>query len=266
MKQLSRKHQAVVVFNHSKTSFHFGVDANLLPKPKDKNALAITPSIVHDLKTPLSSIIGLADVLQEVIKNPESRKECLEYISDIKKTAYEMNDLIHDLLDFASVTSGVFSFDLANEISVAEVVVKSAKLNKYDAARNKISLKTKIDDVAPIKLDPKRTKQILVNLVSNAIKYSPQNTEIKISAKNIFKNNKKYLEIIVSDQGFGMTESQIKTAFEKYQTIPNLNSDKVDSCGLGLPITKQLVELQNGTISVKSEVGKGSDFILHFPY
>ena len=83
---------------------------------------------------------------------------------------------------------------------------------------------------------------------------------------NILLNEQKYLQIIVADQGFGMTPSQVETAFEKYQTIENPNSGKVDSFGLGLPIVKQLVELQNGTIEVRSELNKGTEVKLKFPY
>ena len=83
---------------------------------------------------------------------------------------------------------------------------------------------------------------------------------------NIKSLKRKYSEIIVADQGFGMTPSQVETAFEKYQTIENPNSGKVDSFGLGLPIVKQLVELQNGTIEVRSELNKGTEVKLKFPY
>ncbi len=97
------------------------------------------------------------------------------------------------------------------------------KLNYDLSLRRKISLKMQIaDDVELIRLDMKRMKQILTNLVSNAIKYSDENTEIIVSVKNIFKDD------------------QIKTAFEKYQTIQNPNTGIVDSFGLGLPITKPL--------------------------
>ena len=121
------------------------------------------------------------------------------------------------------------------------------------------------------------SRQILVNLISNAIKYSPKNTEIKISAKQVTTGgsavpgdtsvtNNNFLQIIVSDQGFGMTDPQLENAFQKYQTIQNPNSGKVDSFGLGLPIVKQLVELQRGTIEIESELNKGTAIKLKFPY
>ena len=117
-----------------------------------------------------------------------------------------------------------------------------------------------------IKLDEKRMKQILTNLISNAAKYSPPRTKIKIVARKFSENKKDFLQIIIVDQGFGMTKEQIKTAFQKYKTIQNPNSEKVDSFGMGLPIVKQLVELQSGTIEMISEVGKGTEIKLRFPY
>jgi signal transduction histidine kinase len=106
------------------------------------------------------------------------------------------------------------------------------------------------------------------------VKYSPKQSEVKIICRNISphpllastKPNPEFLEILVIDQGFGMNEEQVKNAFEKYQTIQNPNSGTVDSFGLGLPIAKHLVEMQNGIIEVKSELNVGTEIKLRFPY
>ncbi len=231
------------------------------------STLDFLPAITHELKTPLSAIIGLANILQDEILNPQSQKECLEYIDDIKKTAYEMNDLVHDLLDVGAAASGNFSVDLSKEINVLDIIERAIKLNYDYALRREVTLKTEIiGDVKSIKLDAKRMKQILTNLISNAIKYSPQHTEINISARTAFNLHSKFLEIVIADQGFGMTEKQVQTAFVKYKTIQNPNSGKVDSFGLGLPLTKQLVELQKGSIEIESEPNKGTEVRLFFRY
>jgi len=224
-------------------------------------------SIIHEIKNPLNAIICFSEFLKQEVKNPKSAEECADYATEINQAANDLSEIVEDLLDVGSIASGNFSVDLDNEICVKELIRRVIKLNYDLSLRRKIRLKMQIaDDVSMIKLDMKRMKQILANLVSNAIKYSDENTEITLSVKNILKDGQKLLQIIVIDQGFGMTEDQVKTAFEKYQTVENPNSGIVDSFGLGLPITKQLVELQNGKISVKSEVGKGSEFILEFPY
>lgn len=220
-------------------------------------------AITHDLKTPLNAIIGFSDVLKEEIGNVATVEECLEYVAQINRAALEMNELVHDLLDVGAVASGNFSVDLSGKIEISEVVKRAMRLNQDYAIKRKVSLKMEIiGEVAAINLDEKRMKQVLTNLISNAVKYSFEGCEVKVVCE--VKNNE--LEISVIDQGFGMSFEQVETAFEKYRTIQNPNSGSVDSFGLGLPIVKHLVEMQNGEIEVSSEIGKGTQMKLKFPY
>lgn len=221
--------------------------------------------ISHELKTPLNAIIGFSELLKHG-KNSVAESE--DYINEILQAANEMNELVDDLLDVSAVNSGNFSVEMNNYVQVREVVRRSIKLNYGYATNGNITICSEVfDDVSLIKLDEKRLKQILTNLVSNAVKYSPKNSKIKITAENISENQDKlFLQITITDQGFGMTEEQVETAFQKYKTIQNPNSGKVDSFGLGLPIVKQLTESMNGTIEVKSEVNKGTEVKLKFPY
>jgi signal transduction histidine kinase len=225
-------------------------------------------SIVHELKTPLGAIISFSEFLKDNLKNPKSAEECADCIKEINVAATEMDELVHDILDVeAASLSGNFSVDLGKEIDLRDVIKRSVKLNYDYSLKRGVSLITEVaDDIKPIKLDAKRMKQVLTNLISNAVKYSPKQSVVKITARHAAENNQEFLEICVSDQGFGMTNSQIETAFQKYQTIQNPNTGSVDSFGLGLPITKQLVELQSGEIEVKSRVGQGTEMKLKFPY
>lgn len=223
-------------------------------------------AICHEIKNPLSAIIGLSEIISLEINNPKSVPECESYAKEIVKTALEINDLVHDLLDIGQVFSGNFSIDVSNKIDVRELVHRAVKLNQDFAIRRGIILTQKVaQDIAPIRLDMKRMKQVLHNLISNAIKYSPEKTEVIVFAQNIVLGEKQYLQISVKDHGFGMSEEEVVRSFQKYQTIPNPNSGKVDSFGLGLPITKDLVERQGGKIEVISRVGGGSEFIMQFP-
>jgi two-component system phosphate regulon sensor histidine kinase PhoR len=166
-------------------------------------------------------------------------------------------------LDLGQLASGNFSVDLSKEIDVRDAVKRAVRMNYDYALKRRIQLKVEIDeDVRLINLDAKRIKQVLTNLISNAVKYSSQGSEVQI----IGKNNSEFLEILVMDQGFGMKPEEVATAFEKYKTIENPNSGTVDSFGLGLPITKHLVEIQNGSLEVKSEINKGTEIKLRFPY
>lgn len=261
-KQSSNNNNTANISYVSEISINKKVDQSLKNSQRD-----FINSIIHELKNPLNSIVGFSALIKDEVKNPKSVDECLDYANEIEKAALDLNELICDLLEAGSAAEGNFSVDMSREIDVADIIKRSVRLNYDFGIRRKIAIKSLvIDELTPIKLDAKRIKQILSNLISNAIKYSPENTEVVVLAKNIIQDGQKLLQIIVTDQGFGMDSDQVKTAFEKYQTVENPNSGIVDSFGLGLPITKQLVELQNGKISVKSEVGKGSEFILEFPY
>ncbi len=234
----------------------------LIPKSFERfSSKEFLSAICHELKTPLNAIIGFSDMVNEIIRNPQSTEECVTYIKEINTVAKEMSEIVHDLLDVEHL-EGDFSIN-KSQINIADTLKRAVRLNYDHALRKRINLKVEIsDNLKPINLDAKRMKQVLTNLISNAIKYSDCSSEVRINAKTI--NN--ILEISVADQGAGMSEEQLKIAFTKYGTIPNKNSYLVDSLGLGLPITKHLVELQNGKIEAKSEIGKGTEMTLQFPY
>jgi two-component system cell cycle sensor histidine kinase PleC len=265
-KKLIKKNNEIETINNSCAKIS-NQNCNEEIKKQHSNPSEFLNAIIHELKTPLNAIIAFSEILKQEVRNPKAVEECADYAQEINQVAIELNELIHDLLDVNSATSGNFSVDLSKEIDIRNFVKRSVKLNyDYSLARG-VTIKTEIaDDVFTIKLDMKLMKQVLVNLISNSIKYSPKKTETKISVKNIFENSQKYLQIIISDQGFGMTKEQIQLAFQKYQTIQNPHSGIVDSFGLGLPITKQLVELQNGILEAESEPNKGTKIILKFPY
>lgn len=233
-------------------------------------------AICHELKNSLNAITGFASLIKAGVRNPSEAAECEEYADGIDKAAMDLNEMVGDLLDISAANSGNFSVNMNKEIDVKDVILRSIKLNKDYALRRKIILINKIEGNPDlIKLDAKRLKQILTNLISNAIKYSAKNTEITIEAKTTTTGGgalhggafaDKFLEINVIDQGFGMSADQVARAFEKYTTFENPNSGKVDSIGLGLAITKHLVELQKGKIEIESEVNKGTKVSLRFPY
>ena len=265
------------------------------PKTQEPSYPNLLCAISHELKTPISAIIAMTEILKENFaeiekiknfgaeklsgKNDESAQEIFlesrDFINEISIAANDLNDLVHDLLDVEQAHSGNFSTNLSQKIDIRDIVKRSVRLNKDYAISRRVSIKAEIpDDVNFINLDAKRMKQILTNLISNSVKYSPEGSKIEIICRNIaphpllsaIKQNPEFLEISIIDQGFGMNESQVQLAFQKYQTIQNPNSGKVDSFGMGLPIVKQLVELQNGKIEVESKLNEGTKMILKFPY
>jgi len=250
-------------YSDTKTSQHF-------------NNQEFINSICHELRNPLNAITAFASLIRDSLRNPMEVKECEEYANEIDKAAMDLNEIVGDLLDVSSVNSGNFSVDLSREIDVKDSILRSIKLNRDYALRRNVVITKKIEEnLSPIKLDAKRLRQIFTNLISNAIKYSAKDTEITIEAKTVTTGGgvahgsasaDKFLEINVIDRGFGMTADQVARAFEKYTTFENPNSGKVDSIGLGLAITKQLVESQKGRIEIESKINKGTTVRLRFPY
>lgn len=235
------------------------------------SSLEFISAICHELKTPLNAIVGFSEILKEDVNNPKMLKNCVEYAQEINAAAIDLTDLVHDLLDVGQASSGNFSVNLSQDIDVHDVIKRSVRINYDYALKRNISIDKCIsDEVKPIKLDAKRMKQVLTNLISNAIKYSPIHSEIKILANNVVAtfsgSTTMALEIAVHDCGFGMTEEQIEIALSKYGTIQNPNSRTVDSFGFGLPIAKQLVEAQGGKIEIKSKIHEGTVIKIIFPY
>ena len=239
-------------------------DKNIQESPKTSQEFSsqeFLGAICHELKTPISAIMSFAELLGEDLCDPARFMECLENVRDIKETAAEMLELVNDLLDVQKFESENFTVNLNKAIDLKDVLRRAIKLNyDYSLTRNITITHEIIGDVGGVKLDARRMKQILTNLISNAIKYSLANTEVKITIKKTLQN----LEITVLDQGFGMNDEQLKIAFLKYTTIANQNSGSVDSFGLGLAIVKHLVELQNGEILAKSAPNKGTEIRLLF--
>lgn len=221
-------------------------------------------AISHDIRNPLSAIVSFAHLIQD---NQEATpEEIKEWSGDIEHCASDVLQFINDLMDVNQIASGEFSIDVTHKIDIAEIIRRSIRVNKDFAMRRRIKINSQISsDATPINLDQRRMKQILVNLISNSIKYSKEDTEIQVSAKRII-DTRPILQIIVKDRGFGMTPEQIDIAMQKYGRVENENTGKIDSFGLGLPLVKQLVEAQNGKMEIESTAGVGTKIILTFQY
>ena len=236
--------------------------ANQKISTENFNKSEFLAAISHDIRNPLSAIASFSYLLQD---SDAKKEEIKEWSKDIENCANEVLQFINDLMDVNQVASGEFSIDLSHKIDIVDIVKRSIRVNRDFASRRKIEIDSHIaEDISGINLDHRRMKQVLVNLISNSIKYSKENTKVQIELKNIFEDSRQKLQIIVKDHGFGMDQEQVKKAMEKYGVIENENSGKVDSFGLGLPLVKKLVEMQNGIMEIDSTVGVGTKVVLTF--
>ena len=228
-------------------------------KAKDK----ILANISHEIRNPISIIIGAINLLRDNFQSIKLDQESQEYLDVIEESSQETLNFTQDLLEISQLNSGEFNVDLSKKIDLEPLLKRVIKTSKYLYLQSNININHKIDSCLPqAMLDPRRMKQILVNLISNSIKYSSDTVIINIAAKHLKLENK--ILISISDNGLGMSEDEVKKAMQEFQTIHNDNSHKVDSFGLGLPLVKYLVESQNGTMQIKSSKGVGTTTNLYF--
>ena len=219
---------------------------------------------IHDLKNPLNVIVGLAKMMQRDFPEDSEHNELLGLVVESSDL---MLNLIHELLDAAKIESGKLVLNLTT-VNLNEIVesIYEKTLNVAKKKNQKIIVDKCPDEESFIKSDHIRLQEIVDNLVSNAVKYSPYDKNIHIStSKYTYKNGRNYIRLIVKDEGPGLTQDDMGKIFGKFQKLSARPTGGESSSGLGLAIVKQLVELHDGIINVESEPGKGASFIVDFP-
>ena len=216
----------------------------------------------HEIRTPLNAIIGMTRLLQHEKNDPTS----LQYLNGISKSGETLLSLVNDILDLSKIEAG--KMDLQSiPYNLRERLDLVYNMLKYKAEEKGLLFSVKVNpDVAQIIVgDPHRLNQILVNLAGNSIKFTNQGS-VNILCELVQIDSKPNLQFSVSDTGIGMTKEQTEKIFESFTQADLSISEKYGGTGLGLNISKQLVELQGGQLKVNSENGKGSTFIFNLPY
>jgi PAS domain S-box-containing protein len=216
-------------------------------------------SMSHELRTPLHTIIGFSELLGEQLEGPLTEKQ-QRFVGHILQDARHLLELINEVLDISKIESGRLelkreTFDFGQ--CVEEVM---AGIRHHAASRN-ITLENQNNFHESLYADRLRLKEILYNLLNNAVKFTPEGGRVWIEAGREGDT----LHISVCDTGIGIPEKEQPSIFEKFYQVGDISGGVREGTGLGLPITKHLVELHGGAISVASQPGKGSSFRLVLP-
>ncbi|MBN2823946.1 MAG: response regulator, partial [Campylobacterales bacterium] len=208
----------------------------------------------HELRTPMNAVIGLSQILLKSELNAKQK----EYISKIESSGTILVELVNDILDFSKIEAGKLSvenivFDINDVLDkVSEILAIKAQEKGIELI---FDLEEKVDNV--LKGDPLRLGQVIINLMGNAIKFT-QSGEVALNIRPLSAN---MLEFHVRDTGIGLKQEQIDRLFHNFVQASSSTSREYGGSGLGLTISKQLINLMGGEIHVKSEYGKGSEFI-----
>jgi signal transduction histidine kinase/FixJ family two-component response regulator len=220
-------------------------------------------NVTHELRTPLNSIIGYTNLLLKKEHAPETK----QWIQSMKISGNLLMEVINDVLDYSKLESGHFQF--SNEaFDVKQVISNLNNVLQNRAEAKNISLHIQMDEKLPeyVSGDAKKLMQILVNLTGNSIKFTEQGS-VSVAAKVMKQSGEKaWIQFKVEDTGIGIEKEKLPYVFERFYQIESKTAKKYYGTGLGLPIVKQLVEMQGGEIEVFSTPGEGTQFVLLMPF
>lgn len=217
----------------------------------------------HELRTPLNSILGLSEMLQEEIMGPLTERQRKALVA-VEESGQHLLEIITDILDLSSIEADRMTLDL-NEVTVDEVCRAGLRMVREKADSKQISL-TFTSRQAPeaIRTDPRRLKQILINLLANAVKFTPEGGEVSLAV--IGDPDQRQIRFLVTDTGIGIAAGDLEKLFQPFSQLDNTLARRYEGTGLGLALVARLTALLAGSVSVESDPGIGSRFTVVLPW
>ncbi len=221
---------------------------------------AFLANMSHELRTPLNAVIGFSELLEQEIFGTLNDKQ-RTYVTNVLVSGRHLLQLVNDILDISKVEAG--RMDLTYERTpIGSIVDVVRGVIGALAAKRGINLEVEVPpDLPDVYIDPGRIKQVLYNLISNAIKFTPRGGVVRLTARADARS----LVVSVSDTGIGIARGDLPRLFREFEQLPQPNGMRPEGTGLGLALTRRLVELHGGRVEVESELGRGSTFSVHLP-
>ncbi|MCA9283582.1 MAG: HAMP domain-containing histidine kinase, partial [Phycisphaerales bacterium] len=224
-------------------------------------------NVSHELRTPLNSIIGFAELLDEMAKaDTAADPKRLRYLANILASARSLLDMINELLEMAKIEAGRMAVSV-EAVSVPDIVEGLQTIMRPQAEAKRITVAARIAANLPVvETDPGKLQQILYNFMSNAIKFSPAGESVTIAAERVTRQDSSPgVRLSVADRGPGIPYDMQDTIFEKFRQVDASHTREYAGTGLGLAICRELAELLGATVSLVSEPGHGATFFVELP-
>ncbi len=216
----------------------------------------------HELRTPLNAIIGFSSFIKDEILGPIGNDKYKEYLDDISHSGQHLLELINDILDVSAIESGKLELH-ESEQRIADLADASIRLVRPRAMEGSVNLDSAINEDLPgLYADGRRVKQILLNLLSNAVKLTPPDGTVLL---DVSLDDAGAHVLTITDNGIGMNEEELGKAMTEFGQVGRSNAEKHEGAGLGLPLTKGLVELHGGSFGISSAKNKGTSVTVTFP-
>ncbi len=223
----------------------------------------------HELRTPLNAILGMTEGLQEEVFGLVNERQ-LKALQTVERSASHLLALINDILDLAKIESGQIELECF-PTAIAPLCQSSITFVKHQALKKQIQISVNLPlNLPDIVLDERRIRQVLINLLNNAVKFTPEGgsitLEVTLPKATEEKTKTQYLRFAVIDTGIGISPENIKKLFQPFMQVDSALNRQYQGTGLGLALTKRIVDLHGGRVGLTSEVGVGSCFTIDLPY
>jgi signal transduction histidine kinase len=216
--------------------------------------------VSHEIRTPLNAILGFAEVIMEERFGPIANERYKEYMTDIHTSGAHVMSLVNDLLDLSKIEAGKLELDF-NAVDANRIVAECVSLIQPQASRERVIVRQSLAPRLPnIVADERALRQIVLNLLSNAVKFNEEGGQVIVSTA---LTDAGHAVIRIKDTGIGMSESEIETALEPFRQIATARATR--GTGLGLPLTKALIEANRASFSIKSKKAEGTLVEVAFP-
>ena len=214
----------------------------------------------HELRTPLNAIIGFSQVMENQMFGPIGAEKYVEYSRDIFKSGQFLLDVISDILDMSKIEAGRLQLEL-QRTSIPDIIEETIKLVEERAKEGKVTIKRDVPKMLDAQADKRALKQILINLTSNAVKFTPEGGQVTMTVTA----RDGAAVIAIADTGIGIPPRDIEKLGRPFEQVENQFTKSKGGSGLGLAISRSLVELHGGSLAITSEIGKGTTVIVTLP-